>query len=86
MKTTLEIPDPLFRRAKAKAAERGQTLKQLVTEALQEKLATGAPKTPAGEPVWMRGFGKLRRMRKETERIQSAIDARFEVIEPEDRA
>ena len=36
MKTTLEIPDPLFRKAKSKAAERGQTLKQLVTEALQE--------------------------------------------------
>ena len=39
MKTTLEIPDSLFREAKSKAAERGQTLKQLVTEALQEKLA-----------------------------------------------
>ena len=31
MKTTLEIPDLLFRKAKSKAAERGQTLKQLVT-------------------------------------------------------
>jgi hypothetical protein len=46
VKTTLEIPDPLFRRAKATAAERGQTLKQLVTEALQEKLA--AKTVPAG--------------------------------------
>jgi hypothetical protein len=86
MKTTLEIPDPLFRKAKAKAAERGQTLKQLVTEALQEKLAAGAPNTPTGEPAWMRGFGKLRRLRRETGRIQSEIDASFEVIEPEDRA
>ena len=86
MKTTLEIPDLLFRKAKAKAAERGQTLKQLVTEALQEKLAVNTGKTRPGEPEWMEGFGKLRRLRKETQRIQARIDERFEVIEPEDRA
>ena len=86
MKTTLEIPDLLFRKAKSKAAERGQTLKQLVTEALQEKLAVNTDKTRLGEPGWMEGFGKLRRLRKETQRIQARIDERFEVIEPEDRA
>ena len=52
MKTTLEIPDLLFRKAKSTAAERGQTLKQLVTEALQEKLAINtdnvAPASPNG--------------------------------------
>jgi hypothetical protein len=85
MKTTLEIPDPLFRKAKSKAAERGQTLKQLVTEALQEKLAANTGKTRPVEPAWMEGFGKLRRLRKETRRIQARIDERFEVIEPEDR-
>ena len=86
MKTTLEIPDLLFRKAKSKAAERGQTLKQLVTEALQEKLAVNTDNTRPGEPGWMEGFGKLRRQRKETRRIQARIDKRFEVIEPEDRA
>lgn len=86
MKTTLEIPDPLFRKAKSKAAERGQTLRQLVTEALQEKLAANTAKTRSGEPRWMQGFGKLRRLRKETRRIQARIDEHFEVIEPEDRA
>ncbi len=86
MKTTLEIPDLLFRKAKSKAAERGQTLKQLVTEALQEKLATRADNTRPGEPGWMQGFGKLRRLRKETQRVQARIDAQFGVIEPEDRA
>ena len=30
MKTTLEMPNELFRRAKATAAQRGQSLKQLV--------------------------------------------------------
>jgi len=86
MKTTIEIPDPLFRKAKSKAAERGQTLKELVTEALQDKLAANTGKARPGEPEWMQGFGKLRRLRKETARIQARIDDAFEVIEPEDRA
>ena len=85
MKTTLEIPDPLFRRAKSTAAERGQTLKELVTEALQEKLAARTNQAGPAEPEWMRGFGKLRRLRKETKRIQARVDGAFEVVEPEDR-
>ena len=86
MKTTIEIPDPLFRKAKSKAAERSQTLKEFVTEALQEKLAANTSKARPGEPEWMQGFGKLRRLRKETARIQARIHEAFEVIEPEDRA
>lgn len=84
MKTTLEIPDPLFRKAKATAAERGQTLKQLVTEALREKLGAATGRAVSAEPAWMQGFGRLRRLRKETKRIQTRIDGVFEVIEPED--
>lgn len=86
MKTTIEIPDPLFRRAKSKAAERGQTLKELVAKALREELAPNASTGTSGEPEWMQGFGKLRRLRKETARIQARIEENFEVIEPEDRA
>ena len=86
MKTTIEIPDPLFRKAKSKAAERSQSLKEFVTEALQEKLAVKTGKVGVGEPAWMQGFGKLRRLRKETVRIQARIDETFDVIEPEDRA
>jgi hypothetical protein len=86
VKTTLEIPDPLFRKAKSKAAERGQSLKQLVTEALQEKLADGAAGRRGIAPEWMKGFGALRRLRGETARAQARIDERFEEIEPEDRA
>jgi hypothetical protein len=86
VKTTIEIPDPLFRRAKSTAAERGQSLKELVTEALQEKLTGRAGRASAAEPTWMRGFGGLRRLRKETARIQARIDEVFEVVEPEDRA
>jgi hypothetical protein len=85
MKTTVEIPDPLFRRAKSKAAELGQTLKEFMTEALEEKLHTRVA-APQAEPAWIKGFGKLRRLRKETARIQRRIAETFEVIETEDRA
>lgn len=85
MKTTLEIPDPLFRRVKAKAAVRGQSLKEFVNEALQEKLAPRSTARP-GQAEWMEGFGKLRRLRKETKRIEARIHEAFEVVEPEDRA
>jgi hypothetical protein len=37
-KTTLEMPEALFRRAKAAAATRGQSLKQLVTGAIEREL------------------------------------------------
>jgi hypothetical protein len=85
MKTTIEIPDPLFRKAKSRAAERGQTLKEFITEALQAKLGGGADAARPVDPVWMNGFGKLRSLRKETARIQAAIDNEFENIESEDR-
>jgi hypothetical protein len=85
MKTTIELPDPLFRRAKSRAAERGQTLKDFVTEAIQEKLSAKTASSLSLEPEWMQGFGKLRRLRKETRRMQARIDEEFEVIEPEDR-
>ena len=85
MKTTLDIPDPVFRRAKAKAAERGQALREFVTEALQEKLTGRAIQSVTDTPPWMRGFGRLRPLRRETARIQRVIDREFEIVEPEDR-
>jgi hypothetical protein len=86
VKTTLEIPDALFRRAKSRAAERGQSLKDFVSEALQARLAPNEGASRSGEPAWMQGFGKLRRLRRETERVQNRIREAFEVVEPEDRA
>jgi hypothetical protein len=85
MKTTIEIPESLFRRVKSKAAERGQTLKQFFTEAIQDKLALQSSKGSPAEPAWMQGFGRLWRLRKETQRIQAKIDQEFDVIESEDR-
>jgi hypothetical protein len=80
MKTTLELPDDVFRQAKARAAEQGIPLRQFVTEAVADKL-----KRPPSKKPWMRMAGGLRHLRKETARIQAIIDREFEVIEPEDR-
>ena len=66
MKTTLEIPDFLFRRAKSVAAERGIPLRQLVTEAVQEKL-----KTTSQEKPWMKHLGKLKHCIKRDDKSKS---------------
>ena len=81
MKTTLEMPDALFRRAKSAAAERGIPFRQLVSEALAEKLAPGG----GGRTPWMTSFGKLKSLRRETARIDRAIISEFDQVEPEDR-
>jgi hypothetical protein len=85
MKTTIEIPDPLFRKAKSRAAERGQTLREFVADALWAKLTTESGGAISDEPKWMQGFGKLRRLRRETVRIQGVIDEVFDMVEAEDR-
>ncbi|MCS7068541.1 MAG: hypothetical protein NZN28_07935 [Meiothermus sp.] len=39
MRTTLDLPDPLYRRLKLQAAREGKTLKELVTRFLEEALS-----------------------------------------------
>jgi hypothetical protein len=87
MKTTLELPDDVFRQAKARAALRGIPLRQFVSEALEEKLsAIAASPLAANEPPWMRGFGALADLREENRRIEGVIAETFETVEPEDEA
>jgi len=38
MKTTIDLPDPLFRRAKATAAAKGQTLKAFISNSVEQTL------------------------------------------------
>jgi hypothetical protein len=80
VKTTLEIPDLLFRRAKSVAAERGIPLRQFVTEAVQAKLnsTSGARPKP-----WMKHLGKLKPVPGEARRIEKRIEEAFEQIDPE---
>ena len=39
MRTTLDLPDDVLRRAKIEAVERGSTLRQLVIDGLQREMA-----------------------------------------------
>ncbi len=81
MKTTLEIPDPIFRRAKSVAAERGVAWRVFVTEAVEEKLTRTAWNT---EKPWTGLAGGLKHLHKETVRIDRIVRSEFEKIEPED--
>jgi hypothetical protein len=80
VKTTLEIPDVIFRRAKSAAAERGIPLRQLVTEAVQEKLRTTSQPKP-----WIAHLGKLKTLRKDKDKkqIEKRVAEAFEKIDRE---
>lgn len=78
MKATMDIPDAVFKKAKARAAERGIPLRQFVTEAVEQKLRTES------ERPWMKTIGGLRHLHKENVRIQRIIDAEFEKIDLEE--
>lgn len=80
MKTTLEIPDSLFRQAKAAAAKRGVPFRELVTEAIADRLSRESGK----DRPWMASFGKLSALRSETARINEIMTTEFGQIEPED--
>jgi hypothetical protein len=83
MKTTLEIPDAILRRAKSKAAEHRIPLRQFISEAVAEKLEA---KSSGGNKARMALAGKLRHLRAETVKISSLIEREFEKIDPEERA
>ena len=72
MKTTLEMPDELFRRAKTTAAQRGQSLKQLVTVALERELAgpASAARTSKRRQAEVAAF--LRELDKISRKISAA--------------
>jgi ParD-like antitoxin of type II ParDE toxin-antitoxin system len=81
VKTTLEIPDDLFRRTKATAAMQGESLKDFVMEALEahlERQAAGAS-APRG---WQSVFGQARK--EEVEPVDATIAEELERVEPDD--
>ena len=81
MKTTLEIPDATFRKAKATAGALGIPLREFVTQAVEEKLSSGRRRQSR---PWLECAGELAHLHEETVRIQKTIDEEFEQIEPED--
>jgi hypothetical protein len=51
MRTTLDLPEPLLKRAKIEAVQRGTTLRELIGAALERELAAPA----IAKPVRRRG-------------------------------
>jgi hypothetical protein len=81
MKTTVDLPEMLLREAKAMAARQGRTLRDFVAEAMNEKLH---PAHSAHEKPWMKHFGALSKLRKETRRINNVVEKEFETVNPEE--
>jgi hypothetical protein len=79
MKTTLEIPDELFRQTKAMAAMRGESLKDFVTEALQAHLEQTSAPSRRG---WQSVFGQARR--EEVEAVDAIVAEDLERIDPDE--
>lgn len=85
MKTTLDLPDDLFRQVKSTAASRGILMKQFITEALTEKLATPAA-APDDKP-WMALAGCAANdpeMLVELRRIDKIIEDEFGHVDEAD--
>lgn len=81
MRTTIEIPDPLFREVKATAARQGMRLNYYVTAALLNKLA-GQP--AHAEKPWMKFAGIAAddpEMVAELKRIEKIVAENFGRIE-----
>lgn len=62
MKTTVDLPDPLFRKAKSTAAERGMSLKTFIAVAVEQTLAR--PPSLGSEKPWMRAIDTVPKVPK----------------------
>jgi hypothetical protein len=82
MKTTVELPDELFRRAKSTAAARGVSLKDFFRQALEVRLR-GASSRSTDAP-WKRLAGQLAPLRQEIRQIEKRIDEEFGRIDEDD--
>jgi len=77
VKTTIDIPDDLFRKTQAMASLRGKTLKDLMTEALRSYM-----KLPAEASTgWRRVFGKADR--RQVEEVDEMVVEEFGRVDPE---
>lgn len=81
MKTTFDLPDALVRKAKAKAAQEGRPLRDLVAEAIDEKLLVEPSETTDGSAscdsrreAWQRWKARLVRESDGTWTNPSGID------------
>jgi hypothetical protein len=88
MRTTLDLPDDILRRAKIEAVERGSTLRQLVIDALQREMSGGerSRKRLTRPPVKLAPDAPLRKLspeavkRLDTEAVQQAEERKARAL------
>lgn len=78
MRTTVDIPDPLYRQLKAQTALRGETVKNFLLEAIRDKLTTEHANGPR-EPGWKAVFGKADTA--DVTAVQRVIDEEFSRVD-----
>ena len=76
MRTTLDLPDEVLRRAKIEAVERGSTLRQVVIDALQREMAMAERprKRLARPPIKLAVDAPLRKLSPEAVKRLDAED------------
>jgi plasmid stability protein len=80
MKTTVELPDRLYRQLKARAALKGQSIKAFFIDAIRDKLA--AEQSPQKKAAgWKAVYGKAKK--EDMEELRRIIDEEFARIDPE---
>ena len=96
MKTTIELADVTFRRAKAFAAGRGITLKRFFTDAEEQELSRHTAVAPVrgarvdaelgvqSDPPWMGGFGGLADLGDDHRTVLDMIENEFEKLGADD--
>jgi hypothetical protein len=78
MRTSIDIPDDLFKMAKMAAAERGTTMRELVVKGLRHEVCARGEESKGV----MRHLGSLAHLKAELQGIQAMLDEERK-IEPE---
>ena len=82
MKTTVEVPDNLYRQIKARAALQGQSIKAFFLDALREKLGMAVEGEEDKGLGWRVAFGAADP--EAVAEVQKIIDEEFSKIDPDD--
>ena len=82
MKTTLEIPDDLFRQVKVTAAQRSQSMKAFVTEAIRRALQEQGVPGQRELRGWRSVSGRL--TLEQVRDVDETVDRQFGRIDPDE--
>ena len=81
MKTTLELPDTLFKTLKISLASEGISMKEFVTQAIEMRLNA---QTFSTEKPWMKAFGGLSHLQQENRKVGKLIAEEFGRVDARD--